>query len=81
MQTGRIRTGFQTNFTITKKTFHLARHQWLTPVIPATQEAEIRRIVVQSQPRTNSLQDPISETKQNKTFTEKGWWSGSRCRP
>jgi hypothetical protein len=27
------------------------------------------------------LQDPISETKQNKTFTEKGWWSGSRCRP
>jgi hypothetical protein len=27
------------------------RHQRLTPVIPATQEAEIRRIVVQSQPR------------------------------
>jgi hypothetical protein len=25
-----------------------AKHQWLTPVIPATQEAEIRRIVVQS---------------------------------
>jgi hypothetical protein len=25
--------------------------QWLTPVIVATQEAEIRRIVVQSQPR------------------------------
>jgi hypothetical protein len=24
---------------------------WLTPVIPATQETEIRRIVVQSQPR------------------------------
>jgi hypothetical protein len=24
---------------------------WLTPVIPATQEAEIRRTVVQSQPR------------------------------
>jgi hypothetical protein len=24
--------------------------QWLTPVIPATQEAEIRRILVQSQP-------------------------------
>jgi hypothetical protein len=24
---------------------------WLTPVIPATQEAEIRRIEVQSQPR------------------------------
>jgi hypothetical protein len=27
-----------------------AGHQWLTPIIPATQEAEIRRIVVQSQP-------------------------------
>jgi hypothetical protein len=26
-------------------------HWWLTPVIPATQEAEIRRIEVQSQPR------------------------------
>jgi hypothetical protein len=24
--------------------------QWLTPVIPATQEADIRRIIVQSQP-------------------------------
>jgi hypothetical protein len=28
-----------------------ARCQWLTPVILATQEAEIRRIVVGSQPR------------------------------
>jgi hypothetical protein len=26
------------------------RHWWLTPVILATQEAEIRRIVVQSSP-------------------------------
>jgi hypothetical protein len=26
------------------------RHQWLTPIILATQEAEIRRIIVQSQP-------------------------------
>jgi hypothetical protein len=24
----------------------LARHRWLTPVIPATQEAEIRRTAV-----------------------------------
>jgi hypothetical protein len=28
-----------------------ARSWWLTPVILATQEAEIRNIVVQSQPR------------------------------
>jgi hypothetical protein len=27
------------------------RSQWLTPVIPATQEAEIRRIAVLNQPR------------------------------
>jgi hypothetical protein len=27
------------------------RHQWLTPVILATQETEIRRIMVRSQPR------------------------------
>jgi hypothetical protein len=42
---------------------YLAGHQWLTPVILATQEAEIRRIVVQSQPQENSSQDPISEKK------------------
>jgi hypothetical protein len=28
-----------------------AGHQWLPPIILATQEAEIRRIMVQSQPR------------------------------
>jgi hypothetical protein len=28
------------------KKYHYARHQWLTPVILATQEAEIRRIMV-----------------------------------
>jgi hypothetical protein len=30
---------------------HSARRQWLTPVILSTQEAEIRRITVRSQPR------------------------------
>jgi hypothetical protein len=54
-----------------------AGYQWFTPVILATQEAEIRRIVVQSQPQANSSQDPISK----KTFTKKDWWGGSRCRP
>jgi hypothetical protein len=34
---------------------------WLTLVILATPEAEIRRIMVQNQPQANSLQDPISK--------------------
>jgi hypothetical protein len=37
------------------------------PVILATQEVEIRRIMVQSQPRANSSQDSISK----KTITKK----------
>jgi hypothetical protein len=32
------------------KIIFLARRQWLSPIILATQEAEIRRIMVQSQP-------------------------------
>jgi hypothetical protein len=35
---------------VCKKSFS-ARHQWLTPVILATEESEIRRIKDQSQPR------------------------------
>jgi hypothetical protein len=41
----------------------------LTPVILATQEAEIRRIVVLSQPQANSSQDHISK----KRTTKKCW--------
>jgi hypothetical protein len=55
-----------------------ARYQWLTPVILAAQEAEIRKIVVQSQPGQR-VQETLSQKK--KPFTKKGWWSGSRCRP
>jgi hypothetical protein len=40
---------------------------WLLPVIRATQEAEIRRIVVWSQPRQIVL-----ETLSQKTFHKKG---------
>jgi hypothetical protein len=39
----------------------VAGYQWLLPVILATQEAEIRRIMVWSQPQGNSSLDPISK--------------------
>jgi hypothetical protein len=54
-----------------------ARHWGLTPIMLTTQEAEIRRIEVQSQPQAHSSQNPISK----KPITEKYWWSNSRCRP
>jgi hypothetical protein len=41
------------------------------PIILATQEAGIRRIMVQSQSQANGSQDPISKIS-NKN---KGWWS------
>jgi hypothetical protein len=54
-----------------------ARCQWLLPVILAAQEAEIRRIKVQSQ-----AGQIVHETLcQKKPFTKKGWWNGSRCGP
>jgi hypothetical protein len=46
------------------------RCQRLMPVILANQEAEIRRIVVWSQPG--------KRTYLEKTHHQKGWWSGSR---
>jgi hypothetical protein len=39
----------------------LPGHLWLMAVIPATQEAKIRRITVQSQPQAYSLKDPFSK--------------------
>jgi hypothetical protein len=45
-----------------------AGHRRPTPIIPATQEAEME---VRSQPRQNSSRDPILK----KLITKKGWWS------
>jgi hypothetical protein len=43
------------------------------PIILATQEVEISRILVQSQSQANSSQEPISKNP----ITKKDWWSGS----
>jgi hypothetical protein len=43
----------------------IVRCQWLTPVILATQEAEIRKITVRSQP-SQGLGDPISKIPNTK---------------
>jgi hypothetical protein len=52
-------------------------HQWLTPIILATQEAEIRIITVQSQPGKI-----VYETLSLKVPSQKrDWWNGSRYRP
>jgi hypothetical protein len=65
------------------KTNLWAGHWWLTPIILATQEAEIRKIIVQTQPR-QVIFKTLSQKKKKKrptTHTNKGWWSGLRCRP
>jgi hypothetical protein len=46
----------------------LARHQWLTPVILATQEADIRTKPAQP----NSSKDPISKIKKPSRTQKKG---------
>jgi hypothetical protein len=51
----------------------LARCWWLMPVILVTQEAEIRRIVVQSQPGQIVVHETLSQKKKNH---KKVWWHG-----
>jgi hypothetical protein len=48
------------------KVTNIAWSWWLTPVIIATGEAEIRRIVVQGQPRQTVLQTTIFKTTRAK---------------
>jgi hypothetical protein len=62
------------------KTNLLARHWWITPVILATQEAEIRRIAVWTQPG-QIVHETLSQKKKSQNKKEKRLWSGSRCRP
>jgi hypothetical protein len=50
--------------------------RWLMPVILATQEVEIRRIVVWSQFR--QIERPYLQKILHKK--KKRWWNGSRCR-
>jgi hypothetical protein len=49
-------------------------HSWLTPVIPATQEAEIRRITIQSQPGQIVLEILSRKTHPKTRLVE--WLSG-----
>jgi hypothetical protein len=68
----------RSNAIFSMKTPQTARCQWLMSVILATQEAEIRSIEVQSQPGLIVLK--ILSRKKS-IMQQKGWWSGSRCRP
>jgi hypothetical protein len=51
-----------------------AGHQWFTPVILDTQEAEIKRFEGSKPAWANSLRDAISKKKKKKKpITKKGW--------
>jgi hypothetical protein len=56
--------------------------QWYTPVIPATQEAEIRRLVVQGQLREKVMVAYSSHPsyKGDRKIMDSGWL-GKKARP
>jgi hypothetical protein len=55
-------------------------HQWLTPIILATQEAEIRRIALEASPGKSS-QDPISKKPITKIAGGVGQGIGPEFKP
>jgi hypothetical protein len=55
-----------------------AGHLWLIPAILSTQEAEIKRITVRSQPKRIGCETHL---KKKIHHTKKGCQSGSQCRP
>jgi hypothetical protein len=50
------------------------------PVVLATQEAELRRIMVQSQPGQTVHRPYLKNKKIKKSQKKGGWWNGSRCK-
>jgi hypothetical protein len=56
---------------VLKKIGKVARHQWLTPVIVAAQEAESRRIAVQTQPRQMVAGPYLVKTYHKKGLVER----------
>jgi hypothetical protein len=52
-----------------------ARHQWVTTVVLATQEAEIRRTAIELRQGKHFTISYLEKTQH-----KKGWWSSSRWR-
>jgi hypothetical protein len=57
---------FKPQFHQTNRKAIQAGHWWLTPVNLATQEAEIRKMEVRSQPQANSSKHPIPKKTHHK---------------
>jgi hypothetical protein len=65
----------ETQSKINKNSLKGAGCPWLMLIILATQEAENRRIAVQSHLQANSSRDPLLKKKKNPP--KKSWWSDS----